>query len=145
MASTNNVNPPEADELLNELLGGGAPEAPEADEADEADKADKTAKASKSAKAAKAAKQTPAEPVPPEKDLVSFFAIKDKDKYKDDIVVAVNGKAWRIKRGVQVMIPRFVAAVLENSQRQDIAAAEIMTQEAESFRLSRFSAKQSGD
>ncbi len=126
--STNNVNPPEADELLNELLGGGAPEAPEADEAN------KTAKASKSAKAAKAARQTPAEPVPPEKDLVPFFAIKDKDKYKDDIVVAVNGKAWRIKRGVQVMIPRFVAAVLENSQRQDIAAAEIMTQEAESFR-----------
>ena len=130
MASTNNVNPPEADELLNELLGGGTAEAPEADEAD------KTAKASKSAKAAKAAKaagQTPAEPVPPEKDLVPFFAIKDKDKYKDDIVVAVNGKAWRIKRGVQVMIPRFVAAVLENSQRQDIAAAEIITQEAESF------------
>ncbi len=124
--ASNNVNPPEADELLQALLGDA--EAPEADEAE------KTAKASKSAKAAKAARQTPAEPVPPEKDLVPFFAIKDKDKYKDDIVVAVNGKAWRIKRGVQVMIPRFVAAVLENSQRQDIAAAEIMTQEAESFR-----------
>lgn len=48
----------------------------------------------------------------------------DGKAYKDDVVVNVNGKAWMIKRGVPVKVPRFVKEVLENSYAQDKVAAE---------------------
>ena len=56
-------------------------------------------------------------------ELVPFEAFKDNDKYKDDITVIVNGKIWRIKRGEEVMIPRYVYNVLKQSEKQDRAAA----------------------
>jgi hypothetical protein len=52
------------------------------------------------------------------KEKVPFKAFKDNNKYKDDIVVIINGKTWVIKRGIQVMIPRFVLHALDNSERQ---------------------------
>lgn len=38
-----------------------------------------------------------------------------------DVFVAVNGKSFQIQRGVDVMIPRNVVAVLEQSAEQDLA------------------------
>lgn len=58
------------------------------------------------------------------REKVPFFAFKDGDKYKDDITVCVNGKVYRVKRGVQVMIPRFVYDVLMQSMCQDRASAD---------------------
>lgn len=55
-------------------------------------------------------------------ELVPFEAFKDNDKYKDDITVIVNGKPWRIKRGEEVMVPRYVYNVLKQSEKQDRAA-----------------------
>lgn len=52
-----------------------------------------------------------------EKVVVNLFL--DNDKYKDDVIVAVNGKAWRIKRGMDVEVPRYVAEVLKHSEEQD--------------------------
>lgn len=66
-----------------------------------------------------------------EKIPVKLF--KDNGKYKDDVFVAVNGKGWQIQRGVTVMIPRYVAQVLEQSMAQDQEAAELMEQEAGRF------------
>jgi hypothetical protein len=43
----------------------------------------------------------------------------DGDKYKDDVLVGVNGKHWLIKRGEKVKVPRFVAEVIANSEKQD--------------------------
>lgn len=60
---------------------------------------------------------------------------KDNGKYRDDVFVAVNGKGWLIKRGVEVEVPRAVAEVLSQSMEQDTRAAELMDREAESFRL----------
>lgn len=37
----------------------------------------------------------------------------------EDVFVAVNGQTFKIQRGVEVMIPRNVAAVLDQSQEQD--------------------------
>lgn len=57
------------------------------------------------------------------KELVAIELFLDNDKYKDDVIVSVNGKTWQIKRGVEVQVPRYVAEVIKNSQKQDRATA----------------------
>ncbi|HJB58781.1 MAG TPA: hypothetical protein H9771_03825 [Candidatus Faecalibacterium faecipullorum] len=63
-----------------------------------------------------------------EKVRIKLF--KDNGRYKGDLFVSVNGVNYKIRRGVEVEVPRSVAEVLEHSQRQDdltaarIAAAE---------------------
>lgn len=36
---------------------------------------------------------------------------------KDDVYVALNGKAYQIQRGVEVRVPRGVAEILQNSEQ----------------------------
>ena len=69
-------------------------------------------------------------------ELVPFEAFKDNDKYKDDITVIVNGKPWRIKRGEEVMIPRYVYDVLKQSEKQDRAAANYAEQKQNAYKKS---------
>ena len=63
-----------------------------------------------------------------EKVRIKLF--KDNGRYKGDLFVSVNGVNYKIRRGVDVEVPKAVAEVLEHSQRQDdltaarIAAAE---------------------
>ena len=57
---------------------------------------------------------------------VPFYAMKDNDKYKDDIFVSVNGDNCLIKRGEQVQIKRKFFEVLKNSDRQDMKTYEMM-------------------
>lgn len=66
-------------------------------------------------------------------ELVPFKAFKDRDKYKDDLVVGINGKIWRIKRGVQVMIPRAVYDIIAQSEEQDLVASDYMEAQQEAF------------
>ena len=65
---------------------------------------------------------------------VKFKAFKDDDKYKDDIFVAVNGKRYQIKRGVEVEVPESVYKVLMNSSAQDQAAYRLMEQKANDYK-----------
>lgn len=51
-------------------------------------------------------------------ERVSYQAFKDDDKYKDDIVVIVNGRNFIIQRGKIVNIPRYVVMVLESKDRE---------------------------
>lgn len=64
--------------------------------------------------------------------LVPIRLFKDNEKYKDDVFVAVNGRSFQIKRGETVMVPDYVATVLEQSMAQDMATANLI--EAESSR-----------
>lgn len=57
-------------------------------------------------------------------EKVQFYAIKDNDKYKDDIVLTHNGKNWKIQRGVRVMVPRYLYNELMDSERQKKIAAD---------------------
>lgn len=66
-----------------------------------------------------------------EKVVVNLFL--DNDKYKDDVIVAVNGKAWQIQRGVDVEVPRYVAEVLNSSMKQDRATALRIKEMEEEF------------
>lgn len=66
-----------------------------------------------------------------EKVTINLFL--DNDKYKDDLIVNVNGKAWQIKRGVDVEVPRYVAEVIKNSLKQDRATALHITELENSY------------
>ena len=64
---------------------------------------------------------------------VPFYAFRDNEKYKDDITVGVNGKMYRIKRGVQVMIPRNVYNVLMRSMNQDAKTADMIAERSGAY------------
>lgn len=57
-------------------------------------------------------------------ERVPYEAFYDGGKYSDDISVKVNGKRFLIKRGVRVMIPRYVVHVLENQAKQEKYSAD---------------------
>ena len=56
-------------------------------------------------------------------ERVAFIAMRDEEKYKDDIVVGINGKNFVIQRGKHVMIPRYVHDAIMNSYSQEFASA----------------------
>ena len=60
-------------------------------------------------------------------ELVPVKLFKDKDKYKDDVTVIVNGKTWLIQRGVQVMVPRMVAMALDASDKQESETSDLIS------------------
>lgn len=64
---------------------------------------------------------------------ISFRAFKDNDKYKDDLVVGINGKVWVIQRGKNVFIPRYVYLALEDSERQKAMAANMSEKFSDEF------------
>lgn len=67
-------------------------------------------------------------------ELVPITLFKDEDKYKDDVIVGVNGKIWQIQRGKEVMVPRYIKQILDNSRRQDQVATERLEEIVENAR-----------
>lgn len=65
--------------------------------------------------------------------MVPFWAFKDDDRYKDDIVVGWNGRMYRIQRGKHVRIPREVYNILRRSMAQDVATAEMLEQRGREY------------
>ena len=57
-------------------------------------------------------------------EYVEIELFRDGRDYKDDVSVSVNGENCVIKRGQRVKIKRKFALALEQSQRQDLKAAE---------------------
>ena len=47
---------------------------------------------------------------------------------KEDVYVAINGRSWLIKRGVDVEVPECVAEVIKNSEAQGVEAMEYEAQ-----------------
>ncbi len=64
----------------------------------------------------------------PMEEMVPVMLFKDGETYKDDVFVAVNGRSFQIQRGKTVMVPRYVKEVLDNSQRQERATADLLEQ-----------------
>lgn len=73
------------------------------------------------------------ESTPDPNELVTIQLFEDGDRYKDDVFVAVNGKTFRIQRGKDVKVPRYVKEVLDNSMKQDKAANSYMKKKQEDF------------
>lgn len=68
-----------------------------------------------------------------DKGKVTVRLVKDAENYKDDVFICVNGRAIKVKRGVNVEIPQAHAEVLKNSMDQDGRTAELITQRAGEF------------
>ena len=66
-------------------------------------------------------------------ERVPFRAFKDGGRYKDDIVVGLNGKTYVIQRGKDVMIPRNVREIIYQSMEQDEKTAELIEREENRF------------
>jgi len=100
-----------------------------------AEAAEIVAKAKAEAEAAVEAAKETAQPAATAKaeDLVPIRLFKDNERYKDDVFVAVNGKSWQIKRGETVEVPRYIADVLEQSMKQDMATANMIERESSRY------------
>lgn len=48
--------------------------------------------------------------------LVKVLLPRGRKQEENFILVSVNGRSWKIMRGVEVQVPRCVAEVLENSR-----------------------------
>ena len=55
---------------------------------------------------------------------VPIKLFKDGEKYRDDLVICLNGTIVRLKRGIPLMIKRKYALLIENCDAQGIIAAE---------------------
>ena len=64
---------------------------------------------------------------------VTIRLFKDSGKYKDDMIVGLNGRIWQIKRGVDVEVPWAVAEIIRESLEQDQATAELIMSEEQNF------------
>ena len=68
-----------------------------------------------------------------EEEFVEVQLFKDSKDYKDDVFVCINGRNKVIKRGEKVKVSKAYAKVLEQSMKQDGAAADLMNQKADEF------------
>ena len=59
--------------------------------------------------------------------MVRYIVPRDRMR-GSDITVGVNGKVWKIRRGVPVMIPDFVADVIDNSLMQDAHTDDLIAE-----------------
>jgi hypothetical protein len=66
-------------------------------------------------------------------ERVPVMLYKDGDKYKDDVVLAINGEKIQIQRGIQVYIKRKFMSVLENQYRQQMIAADMQDKLADEY------------
>ena len=66
-------------------------------------------------------------------EMVTFQLFKDGDKYKDDVLVCINGERLLIKRGEEFQSPRKFALVLEQSRAQDAATAAMIEEKSSQF------------
>ena len=49
-------------------------------------------------------------------NMVSIFLPRGRKNEENFVIVSVNGRRWKIMKGVQVQVPDYVAEVLENSR-----------------------------
>ena len=66
-------------------------------------------------------------------ELVTVELFKDNGKYKDPLLVCVNGENCMIQRGVPVQIKRKFIWAIEQSQFQDKQTAQMIEREASAF------------
>ena len=71
-------------------------------------------------------------------ELVEVKLFKDNNKYKDDVVVGVNGVLCQIRRGEKVKIKRKFAEVLDNSDLQDYETSLLIEKKSSEFAKSEF-------
>lgn len=62
--------------------------------------------------------------IPAEQEMVEVNLFRDNGKYKDDVLVSLNGKRYNVPRGKRVMVPAGVKEILDASLASDLAVEE---------------------
>lgn len=57
-----------------------------------------------------------------QEQMVSVTIPRGRKQEENFVIVSVNGRSWKIMKGVQVQVPDYVAEVLENSRMMAEAA-----------------------
>lgn len=70
----------------------------------------------------------------PTSDMRPVNLFLDSERYADDVQVGVNGKIYTVKRGMQVMVPRAVAEILDHQKTQDDRTASMINRYEDKFR-----------
>ena len=66
-------------------------------------------------------------------EYVAVKLFRDNDRYKDDVYVAVNGQNCVVRRGEWVRIKRKFAFLIEQSEIQEMKAAEVLQSAKERY------------
>jgi hypothetical protein len=70
---------------------------------------------------------------PKKEEMVTIHLFKDKDKYKHDLKVGLNGRIYRIQRGVDVQVPKAVAEIIYASLEQDGKTADLISRKKDEY------------
>ena len=62
--------------------------------------------------------------------MVNIFLPRGRKNEENFVIVSVNGRSWKIMRGVQVQVPGYVAEVLEHSRMMAEAARRYVDERA---------------
>lgn len=62
--------------------------------------------------------------------MVSIFLPRGRKNEENFVIVSVNGRSWKIMRGVEVSVPDYVAEVLENGRMMAEAARRYVDERA---------------
>lgn len=74
-------------------------------------------------------------PMDPMMEPVTITLFKDNDKYNSDVFVAVNGNNYQIQRGVPVTVPRYVAEVINQAEKQRNQAEYFMNEGWKAYKI----------
>lgn len=63
--------------------------------------------------------------------MVSVIIPRGRKQEENFVIVSVNGRSWKIMKGVQVQVPDYVAEVLENARMMADEARRYVDQMAD--------------
>lgn len=63
---------------------------------------------------------------PAKEETETIYLFEDDEKYSAPLFVGVNGRFYRVKRGVDVEVPKSVSEIIKNSLAQKKVAKEAM-------------------
>ena len=69
-----------------------------------------------------------------ETEYVKVKLFRDEYRYKQPLYVAINGRNWLIKRGVEVTLPKYVADFIEQQMREESAIWERVAKEEQEYK-----------
>ena len=62
--------------------------------------------------------------------MVKILLARGRKNEENFVIVSVNGRSWKIMRGVEVSVPDYVAEVLENGRMMAEAARRYVDERA---------------
>ena len=62
--------------------------------------------------------------------MVKILLPRGRKNEENFVIVSVNGRSWKIMRGVEVSVPEYVAEVLENSRMMAETARRYVSERA---------------